>query len=203
MLVFAHSIEKLYTYVGNDPLDRTDPTGLATSCDKNNCTITADNGPKEGRTITASVEVKAAVNVGKDAAATKSGSTEKLAAVEKNADGKLTVASVKGSGNGSPEGGTTAKVSFPGDTVAGIHGHIDTGHDRSNGMVDKPSANGGLGDASSLKVGIPMATVSQGQVGWHEMDNGTLKFSAPAGAMTSSQMSDMQRNLNVEQKQFP
>jgi hypothetical protein len=177
---------------------------LATSCDKNTCTITADNGPKEGRTITASVDVKAAVNVHKDAAATKSGSTEKLAAVERTADGKLTVAAVNSSGNGSPEGATTAKVSFPGDTVAGIHGHIDTGPDRApNGMVDKPSANGGLGDASSLKVGIPMATVSQGQVGWHEMDNGTLKFSAPAGAMTSSQMFDMQRNLNVEQKQFP
>jgi hypothetical protein len=28
VLVFAHSIEKLYTYVGNDPLDKTDPTGL-------------------------------------------------------------------------------------------------------------------------------------------------------------------------------
>lgn len=29
VLVFAHSIEKLYTYVGNDPMDRTDPKGLA------------------------------------------------------------------------------------------------------------------------------------------------------------------------------
>jgi hypothetical protein len=70
-------------------------------------------------------------------------------------------------------------------------------------MVDSPSANGGLGDASSLKAGIPMATVSKGEVGWHEMDNGTLQFSAPAGAMTSTQMKAIQQNLNVEQKQFP
>ena len=193
----------VYSYVGNDPLDKTDPTGMATSCDKNTCTITADNGPKEGRTITASVDVKAAANVGKDAAATKSGSTEKIAAVEKTADGKLAVATVKGSGDGSSSTGTTASVKLPGDTVAGMHGHIDSGPDRSNGMVDSPRDNGGLGDASSLKVGVPMATVSQGQVGWHEMSNGTLKFSAPAGAMSSSQMSAIQQNLNVEQKQFP
>ena len=176
---------------------------MATSCDKNTCTITADNGTKEGRTITASVDVKAAANVGKDAAATKSGSTEKIAAVEKTADGKLAVATVKGSGDGSSSTGTTASVKLPGDTVAGMHGHIDSGPDRSNGMVDSPRDNGGLGDASSLKVGVPMATVSQGQVGWHEMENGTLKFSAPAGAMTPSQMSAIQQNLNVEQKQFP
>jgi hypothetical protein len=47
-----------------------------------------------------------------------------------------------------------------------------------------------------------MATVYKGEVGWHELDNGRLQFVAPKDSMTSTQMTQMQDNLNVEQKSF-
>lgn len=49
---------------------------------------------------------------------------------------------------------------------------------------------------------VPTATVSHGQVGWHILDNGQLKFLYPAGSMTSSQIKEMQQNLDQEQKKF-
>jgi hypothetical protein len=69
-------------------------------------------------------------------------------------------------------------------------------------MVDAPKLNGGYGDTQSLKAGIPTATVSQGQVGWHEINNGQLQFSYPQGALNNSQQNQMQRNWNNEQKLF-
>gem|GEM_PF-4312126 len=47
-----------------------------------------------------------------------------------------------------------------------------------------------------------MATVSRGQVGWHEMQDGQLQFTYPAGALNGSQNQQMQNNLNVEQLNF-
>ena len=146
-------------------------------------------------TAKASVDVKAAVNVGKDAVAVKSGS-EKGGVVTEGPDGKLAVIPEKGK-----TGDLTATISVDKlHDVAGMHGHPDN----ANGMVDDPSKNGGLGDTSSLilKNPIPMATVYKGQVGWHELDNGRLQFSAPKDSMTSTQMDQIQRNLNVEQKLF-
>lgn len=90
----------------------------------------------------------------------------------------------------------------PQGALAGIHGHIDKGPDKSNGMVDDPKSNGGFGDTQALKAGLPMATVSQGQVGWHEIQNGQLQFTYPEGALTGGQEKQMQKNLDNEQKLF-
>jgi hypothetical protein len=86
--------------------------------------------------------------------------------------------------------------------LAAVHGHIDSGRNASNGMVDNPRLNGGLGNAEPLKLGLPNATVSHGQVGWREMDRGRLQFSYPDGAMNRNQIADTQSNLDVEQKLF-
>lgn len=85
-----------------------------------------------------------------------------------------------------------------------MHGHIDTGPDASEGMVDAPSLNGGYGDTASLALRrpIPMATVSHGQVGWHEIQNGQLTFTAPLGALNTVQQAMIQKNLNAEQDLF-
>jgi hypothetical protein len=69
-------------------------------------------------------------------------------------------------------------------------------------MVDDPASNGGYGDTQGLKAGLPEATVSQGQVGWHGIDNGQLQFTYPAGALNGGQNKQMQSNLNVEQLRF-
>jgi hypothetical protein len=185
-----------------------DPTGLATTCDKEYCTVTADNAKNtSGRTIVAAADLKAGVNVNAQAEpntlGVPGGNSEKLAAVERTGDGTVQVQAME-TKNGQTSTGTTAgaKDPYPSDTVAIAHGHIDGGGHSSNGMVDDPASNGGLGDGSGLKAGVPVATVSHGQVGWHEMKDGRLQFSAPVGAMTPKQMDQMQRNLNVEQTHF-
>ncbi len=99
--------------------------------------------------------------------------------------------------------------SFPQNTEALTHGHIDDGPKgwdgrpiRSDGMVDAPMENKGFGDAVALQIPMPMATVSEGKVGWHVMENGQLRFMYPAGALTTDQIKSIQANLNREQKKF-
>ena len=109
---------------------------------------------------------------------------------------------LQGTTNTSNATGATASATIPQNAMGVIHGHIDGGANKSNGMVDAPKLNGGYGDTQSLKAGIPTATVSQGQVGWHEINNGQLQFSYPQGAMSGGQERQIQRNLNNEQKLF-
>ena len=74
-------------------------------------------------------------------------------------------------------------------------------NDRSNGMVDAPSENGGYGDTKSLALQnpMPMATVYRGKVGWHEIQNGQLSFTVPVGARSTTQQQQIQKNLNSQQ----
>jgi hypothetical protein len=44
--------------------------------------------------------------------------------------------------------------------------------------------------------------VSDGQVGWHVLDGGRLKFIYPTGSMSQEQIDLMQQNLNYEQGKF-
>nr|WP_146203576.1 hypothetical protein [Fulvimonas soli] len=122
--------------------------------------------------------------------------------VVKGEDGKLSVQNSGDTKSGETVTARTASTTIPSSAVAGIHGHIDNGPHRSNGMVDDPKSNGNYGDTQSLRAGMPMATVSRGQVGWHEMQDGQLQFTYPAGALNGSQNQQMQNNLNVEQLNF-
>jgi len=86
-----------------------------------------------------------------------------------------------------------------------IHGHIDTGEYASDGFVDNTGKfKTGYGDTSPLTGAQPEpnATVSHGQIGWHVLDNGQLKFLYPAGSMSPSQIETMQQNLDHEQLNF-
>jgi hypothetical protein len=90
-----------------------------------------------------------------------------------------------------------------------IHGHIDSRpagstQQPSDGMLDKVDLGKGLGDSWSLQGNDPEAlgTVSHGQIGWHVLDNGQLKFLYPPGSMTPFQIQEMQKNLNREQQKF-
>jgi len=201
----------LYAYVGNDPMDRTDPTGQDTTCANGTCTTRADtfdpNKQTVARTIKASPEVKAAVAANAKKFATGSGN-EKVGFATKpdasvgpvHAAPDVTVASNAKTGN--HVSGSTATATVPKGALAAVHGHIDSGTNASNGMVDNPGLNGGLGDAQPLKLGLPNATVSHGQVGWREMDRGRLQYSYSQGAMDSHQVADTQSNLDAEQKLF-
>jgi RHS repeat-associated protein len=196
-----------YAYVRNSPIGSSDPTGKVTTCDTQNCTTTADTykpAHSTGQTTVATPEMRAAATAEVEKVAVKNGKQESLGYGVRGADGKLTVEMAKTNfGNTtSNSSGATAKGKVPAGSEFAIHGHIDGGQHHSEGMVDSPTQNGGYGDTESLalKNPMPMATVSKGQVGWHEIRNGQLSFTAPVGAVDKAQQKLIQSNLNSEQK---
>jgi hypothetical protein len=66
--------------------------------------------------------------------------------------------------------------------VAAGHGHRDG---ISDGMIDEWNPAIGLyGDIESLRSDypMPMATVSEGRIGWHQLNNGRVQFMYPVGS---------------------
>jgi hypothetical protein len=134
-------------------------------------------------------------------------------------DGTIQVRPLDGRGTVHEAGETGDSVSGhtsgPGRPLFIIHGHIEKNTDRASGllpggtgddgMVDNtldPKAKG-YGDTYSLMtLGIPVATVYNGYIGWHEMRGGQLLFSAPKAAFASGQARSLQDNLNSEQNKF-
>ena len=198
----------MYTYVRNDPLNKTDPTGKKTTCGKETCTTTADTFDEKhstGQTTVATEEMRAAAERGVDKVAVRfhDATEEKLGYGVRDTNGNLTVETARGVSTNTDWTGSTARSDVPAGAEFGIHGHIDGGPRQSNGMVDRPDLNGGYGDTKTLSLQnpMPMATVSRGLIGWHEIQNGQLTFTAPVGALTESQQKAIQHNLDSEQKQ--
>ena len=165
-------------------------------------TGTYNTQKSNGQTTMASSEVRSAAQAGKNKVAVHDGPEEKLGFIVKDANGQTTVKNASDTKTGSTDTAQTATAKLPQGAMAVIHGHIDSGPEKTNGMVDDPKSNGGYGDTQALAAGMPEATVSHGQVGWHEIDNGQLQFSYPQGALNGSQNSKMQNNLNQEQDLF-
>lgn len=194
-----------YAYVDNNPYRYTDPDGRAKACANKGCTITADTysaAKSNGQTALASPSMRAAANAAVPQFTVKSGSEESLGFIMSGTNGEMTAQSAQGVQTTSSGAGATAATAIVQGAVGVIHGHIDGGPHMSDGMVDAPELNGGYGDTQPLKAGLPTATVSHGQVGWHEINNGQLQFSYPEGAMSSDQEGKIQNNLNNEQKLF-
>ncbi len=196
-----------YAYVQNSPIGSSDPTGKVTKCDTQNCTTTADTynpAHSTGQTTVATPDMRTAATAEVNKVAIHIGTRETLGYGVRDANGKLTVKmAVTSLGNTTANSsGATASTKVPSNAEFAIHGHIDGGPNRSNGMVDAPAMNSGYGDTQSLtlKNPIPMATVSHGQVGWHEIQNGQLSFTAPVGAVNAAQQQAIQSNLDSEQK---
>jgi hypothetical protein len=207
----------LYTYVRNDPTNKTDPTGKVTTCTgsgtNQQCTTTSDTftaAHSNGQTTLPTTTMQNAANAGAGAMASPGPNSqpnqESAGVLHWNSpDDSTTVRPETGAKSGSTATGDTTTVTFRGPSdVAGIHGHIDSGPKASNGMVDDPKSNGNYGDTASLALphARPMATVSHGQVGWHGISGGRLQFTFPQGAMTPAQIQQMQQNLDTEQDNF-
>jgi hypothetical protein len=80
-----------------------------------------------------------------------------------------------------------------------IHGHIPGD---SATLVDVPSGSHRTGDAQPLRVGLTNGTVLEDRIGVHEIDNGQLQFRMIQGEMTSDEKYAIQKNLNLEQREF-
>jgi RHS repeat-associated protein len=192
----------LYAYVGNDPLDKTDPTG--TLCDKAGTFCTADTYKP---LVRARVDVTHETNM--DAAVVAhAGDYQKP-----TKQGGEPTGTGMSNGTESGGGGTVTRTdSRPGETStartaalspkdvwgkdAVVHGHLD------GKVTDEPTANKGYGDTQSLKLGVPTYTVEGKRVGVHDAPGGQLRFQMIKGVMTPTEMKDVQRNLNREQELF-
>ena len=94
-------------------------------------------------------------------------------------------------------------------TVAFGHGHRDG---ISDGMIDEWDPGNNLyGDIESLLSNppLPMATVSEGRIGWHQLDNGRVQFMYPVDSYSPEQKDEedrmrvrIQKNLDRQQSRF-
>jgi RHS repeat-associated protein len=195
----------LYAYVGNDPSNGLDPTGLKTTCGSTTCTITADSykpARSNHQTIVASPELRAAAEAYNGAVDTSEAVQETLGFLMPGSQGaiKLQIINAITKSKSSSE---TADGHTPHGALAVDHWHIDgDGPNKSDGFVDDPAGNNGYGDTEGLIQGIPEATNSHGQVGWHEIKDGQLTFTYPKGSVKQDQNHKLQQNLNTEQRLF-
>jgi hypothetical protein len=190
---FPRRAGNIYTYVGNDPLDHTDPTGMVCNAGQTQCTADNHDASKGSGTVTASPDTDSAARANKGQVVVKSGATEKIGFVEK--DG--TFRSPSDAKTGGTKEMDTAKAGATKDDAAVIHGH--TPQDR--GMVDNTEHGKGMGDSQSVSKGLPNYTVTpDSRMGVHEMSGGTLQFRMVEGMMTKDELQGIQQNLNDAQK---
>ena len=170
-----------------------------------------DPSNSNGDTAVATPEMRAAAQAAADQYRVQKGIAEKAGFLAPDANGRQSYQGGGGSRAGSTSSADTLGVQVPDNASALLHGHIERSTDPESGgddgMVDEPGANYGYGDTESLsrehvKRPIPTATEYNGQVGWHEIDNGQLQYTYPEGSMTPAQEQQMQKNLNREQKKF-
>ena len=194
-------VRGVYTYVGNNPLNATDPTGAV--CDKAGTGCTSDNFDS----AKATVDVKHETNM--DAAVVAhAGDYQKPTPQGGEPTGLGTSKGLESGGGGD----VTRTNSTPGETSTAqtaaisakdvrasdalVHGHL------GGTVTDEPTANRGYGDTQSLKLGVPTYTVESNRVGVHDAPNGQLRFQMIKGVMTPAEMKTMQQNLNTEQVLF-
>ncbi|MEP6787797.1 MAG: RHS repeat-associated core domain-containing protein [Acidobacteriota bacterium] len=189
----------LYAYVGNDPVNHADPTGM--TCTKDNTLCTADVAPKSTTTVQNTPAMDKAMhdNAGQ-VRVSSSATTEKIGFVSSDKNGNLSFRNPADAKTGSTATQDNARASSrPGD-VSVIHGHIPG---QSQGMQDDTQRGRSLGDSQPLTKGLTNGTVLGNRLGVHEAVGGVLQFRMIDGKMNSQERRDMQQNLNDEQRIFP
>lgn len=184
-----------YAYVGNDPINNTDPTGM--ECNSERTVCTADN--KAALSIAPDVkydaeEAQAVYESRRDFRRPERGG-EPVGGVS-TGEGAPQVDKFRAESTGETDTGRTATFSLQETHTAGVHGHLD------GSVVDDPPSNGGYGDTQSLRGGRAMYTVEGNRVGVHDSPNGRLRFVMTHGRMTSAEARKIQANLNTAQGKF-
>jgi RHS repeat-associated protein len=210
----------LYAYVGNDPVNNADPSGLAYNCDAHGlCTITADRfdaSRSGGQNITLN-SAQAATAVGDRGKFDAPGPDEAIGfgfgvragetRTAMAADATTTRGAVVNQDRQSVSTADIGRAKVPAGATWAQHGHVDGSPD---GMIDSTRANsrtprGGLGDAQPLThgdVGLPNVVVSERRVGVREIVNGQLQHRMLIGTLSLAERRAIQRNINNEQLLF-
>ncbi len=183
----------LYAYVGNDPVNHTDPSGQKCNDDRTMCdsdTFVAGRGSVD---VTHTSEQAQAVSAARRDYQRDIDGNEPTGIVKNGPNGVVAVP-VNSLGQTTREGQSQAMDLSEGS--AGVHGHL------SGSVVDKPAENKGYGDTQSLKFGKPMFTVEGNRIGVHDAPGGHLRFVMTKGAMTEREAQQMQKNLDRQQLIF-
>jgi hypothetical protein len=187
----------LYTYVRNDPLNKTDPTGMV--CNKDGTLCTSDVAPK---TTTANVQNTPAMDkaMQDNAGQVRVGSSathEKVGFITGDKNGSETFRNPADATTGSTSTQDNAKAGIaPGD-IGVLHSHIPG---RDAGVQDDTNHGRGLGDAQPLTHGLTNGTVMGDRLGVHEQAGGVVQFRMINGKMTPTEQKDIQQNLDDQQK---
>ena len=155
-----------------------------------------DPARSSGVTAIVTPSMIGAVNANRRRLAPNGGSDEPAIFGVPDGVGGYTIISAKGRAHSTPSG-VSKTVPKPPNAAWIAHGHLED----ANSFVDVPSMAKGFGDAHSLSSSkpIPNFTLFNGQAGWHDLDNGRLRFTYPSGSMTPAQIEQLQRNLDEEQ----
>jgi hypothetical protein len=190
----------LYAYVGNDPINGRDPTGM--SCDRQGTICTSDVTPRSPTTTVQNTPTmdRAMHDNARNVRVNSSSTTEKIGFIKGDKNGAESFRNPSDARTGSSSTSDNARATpQPGD-IAVLHGHIPG---QSEGMQDDTRGGRSLGDAQPLTKGLTNGTVLDNRLGVHEAVNGVLQFRMVDGRMTSTERRDIQRSLNQEQRIFP
>jgi hypothetical protein len=191
------SATAFYTYVGNDPTDHTDPTGMV--CNAEGTLCTSDVAPKSTSTNVQNTPAtdKAMHDNAGEVRVGSSATHEKIGFIHSDDKGNESFRNPSDAQTGSTATQDNARATVQKGDVAVEHSHIPG---RDAGMQDDTNHGRSLGDAQPLKHGLTNGTVMGDRLGVHEQAGGVVQFRMIDGKMTSTEQKDIQRNLDDQQK---
>jgi RHS repeat-associated protein len=201
----------LYAYVGNDPVNLVDPTGMRCNDDGTICNAdTYDQARSNGVTSTTTPAMDSAVVAQADVIPTDR-FDETFGYVTGREEGQVQVSAAEGDTGISRQydpqtrqmvpAADTGSFTLPGSASAGIHRHLEG---VTQGMDTDTRANGGWGDSQSLSTSNsrPMYVLHGDRIGVRELTGGKLQFRMVTGTMSLEERRLVQQDLNQEQRMF-
>lgn len=189
----------LYAYVGNDPFNKTDPTGLCTDRElaDRSCMHASNYNEKADGLVSVRSNVVTDILVEKEASALKSSGDEENFAYVEWSDGEPEFTRAGGTTD-TDGGGAVGTVEIPKGADAIVHSHPE-----KNGYSIAPGLRqdkGNIGDYLAVEDGRPNYIYHDNRVGVVEKVNGRYQFRMIVGEMSSAERRQTQSVLNTFQQ---